>query len=76
MLKLEEVFLLKFQKFCCHIEIQFTLVVVCDGNTAMSGVLCHAKYSKDLIPASVLPKCKFKLCSVLTSSGPEICPLM
>lgn len=57
MLKLEEV-LLKFQKFqklCYHIGIQLTLVVVCDGNTAMSGVLCHAKDTKDLIPASVVP---------------------
>lgn len=55
MLKLEEVFLLKFQKLCYHIGIQLTLVVVCDGNTAMSGVLCHAKDSKDLIPASIVP---------------------
>lgn len=55
MLKLEETFLLKFQKLCYHIEIQLTLVVICDGNTAMSGVLCHAKNSKDLIPASIVP---------------------
>lgn len=55
MLKLEEVFLLKFQKLCYHIEIQLTLVVICDGNAAMSGVLCHAKDSKDQIPASVVP---------------------
>lgn len=58
MLKLEEVFLLKFQKFqklCYRIEIQCTLVMVCDGNTAMSGVLCHAKDSKDLIPAGIVP---------------------
>lgn len=54
MLKLE-VFLLKSQKLSYHVEIQLTLVVVCNGNTAMSGVLCHAKDSKDLIPASVVP---------------------
>lgn len=55
MLKLEEVFLLKFQKLCYHIEIHLTLVVIRDGNAAMSGVLCHAKDSKDQIPASVVP---------------------
>lgn len=45
MLKLEGVSLLKFQKFqklCYQIEIQLTLVEACDGNTAMTGMLCHA----------------------------------
>lgn len=42
MLKLEEVSLLKFQKLCYQIEIQLTLVAACDGNTAMTAMLCHA----------------------------------
>jgi len=51
MLKLEEVPLLMFQKFqklCYQIEIQLTLVMACDENTAMTGILCHAVGLKGL----------------------------